>query len=147
MLHKAIQKCMYTAHVTQPLFWLLNFMEKHNHHQQYNEKGVIRTDVTESKDRWLDRDSHANTSKPARQVVYQRRSGDRLFGAGDHIGLVVDLEGQSGQTGRQTGDKAEVTRLSVKQSLFMQLLWREKWDIVLKSCSQEVSPLVCTSST
>lgn len=38
-----------------------------------------------------------------RQTVYQRRSGDRLFGAGDHIGLVVDLEGQSGQTGRQTG--------------------------------------------
>lgn len=36
-----------------------------------------------------------------RQTVYQRRSGDRLFGAGDHIGLVVDLEGQSGQTGRQ----------------------------------------------
>lgn len=33
----------------------------------------------------------------------QRRSGDRLFGAGDHIGLVVDLEGQSGQTSRQTG--------------------------------------------
>lgn len=37
--------------------------------------------------------------------MYQRRSGDRLFGAGDHIGLVVDLEGQSwtdGQTERQT---------------------------------------------
>lgn len=46
-----------------------------------------------------------------RRTVYQRRSGDRLFGAGDHIGLVVDLEGQSGQTGRQTGqgksDKAQ----------------------------------------
>lgn len=38
-----------------------------------------------------------------RQTVYQRRSGDRLFGAGDHIGLVVDLERQSGQTGRRTG--------------------------------------------
>lgn len=37
-----------------------------------------------------------------RRTVYQRRSGDRLFGAGDHIGLVVDLEGQSGQTSRQT---------------------------------------------
>lgn len=37
--------------------------------------------------------------------MYQRRSGDRLFGAGDHIGLVVDLEGQSGQTGRQTDEQ------------------------------------------
>lgn len=35
-----------------------------------------------------------------RQTVYQRRSGDRLFRTGDHIGLVVDLERQSGQTGR-----------------------------------------------
>lgn len=42
-------------------------------------------------------------TQAARQAVYQRRSGDRLFGAGDHIGLVVDLEGQSGQTGRQMG--------------------------------------------
>ncbi len=42
-----------------------------------------------------------------RQTVYQRRSGDRLFGAGDHIGLVVDLEGQTGrQTGQGRSDKA-----------------------------------------
>lgn len=38
-----------------------------------------------------------------RRTVYQRRSGNRLFGAGDHIGLVVDLEGQSGQTDKQKG--------------------------------------------
>lgn len=40
------------------------------------------------------------------QTEYQSRSGDRIFRAGDHIGLVVDLEGQSGQTGRQTRQKA-----------------------------------------
>lgn len=45
-----------------------------------------------------------------KQTVYQRRSGDRLFGAGDHIGLVVDLEGQ---TGRQTG-QGRSERLSVQ---------------------------------
>lgn len=45
------------------------------------------------------------------QTVYQRRSGDRLFGAGDHISLVVDLEGQ--WTERQM-DRVEVTRLSVQ---------------------------------
>lgn len=38
----------------------------------------------------------------SRQTVYQRRSRDRLFGAGDNIGLVVDLEGQSGHKDRQT---------------------------------------------
>lgn len=58
-------------------------------------------------DGWLrQRQGHANR-QACRQTVYQRRSGDRLFGAGDHIGLVVDLEGQSEQTGRQdqTGQK------------------------------------------
>lgn len=52
--------------------------------------------------------------------MYQRRSGDRLFGAGDHIGLVVDLEGQSGQTGRQI----DGTGLVVKHS--KPPLWRGK---------------------
>lgn len=49
--------------------------------------------------------------RPGRRTVYQRRSGDRLFGAGDHIGLVVDLEGQSGRTNREADrrDRAEVT--------------------------------------
>lgn len=46
-----------------------------------------------------------------RQTVYQSRRGDRLFGAGDHISLVVDLE-DSGQKDRQ--DRAKVTRLSVQ---------------------------------
>ena len=45
--------------------------------------------------------------------MYQRRSGNRLFGAGDHISLVVDLEGHSEQTGDRQ-DRAEVTRLSVQ---------------------------------
>lgn len=43
--------------------------------------------------------------------MYQRRSGDSLFGAGDHISLVVDLEGH--WTERQM-DRVEVTRLSVQ---------------------------------
>lgn len=50
-----------------------------------------------------------------KQAVYQSRSGDRLFGAGDYIGLVVDLEGQSGQTGDRHRVRAEVTRLSVSK--------------------------------
>lgn len=57
-------------------------------------------------------DSRASTLRHKdRQTVYQSRSGDRLFGAGDHIGLVVDLE-DSGQRDRR--DRAEVTRLSVQ---------------------------------
>lgn len=65
-----------------------------------------------------DRQTVMQTAKQrGRQTVYQSRSGDRLFGAGDHIGLVVDLEGQSGQTEWTEGrDRAEVTRLSVQTS-------------------------------
>lgn len=65
-----------------------------------------------------------------RRTVYQRRSGDRLFGAGDHIGLVVDLEGQSGQTGRQTDrrDRAEVTRLSGQTFQAAAVEGKKKWN-------------------
>lgn len=53
--------------------------------------------------------------QPCRRTVYQRRSGNRLFGAGDHIGLVVDLEGQSGQTREaDRRDRQRWLRLSVK---------------------------------
>lgn len=57
------------------------------------------TDVSESTEG--QKYSHADMRQQGRWTVYQ--SGGRLFGAGDHIGLVVDLEGHSGQTGRQMG--------------------------------------------
>lgn len=117
---KAIQKSVYTTHVTLKLYGQTQSPST----AHWGRCGVQQNC---NQVRWLERNSHANTSKPARQAVYQRRSGHRLFGAGDHIGLVVDLEGQSEQTGRQTwgqgrSDKALVS----KQLFFMQLLWREK---------------------
>lgn len=54
------------------------------------------TDVSESTEG--QKHSHADMRQQGRWTVYQ--SGGRLFGAG---GLVVDLEGHSGQTGRQMG--------------------------------------------
>lgn len=49
------------------------------------------------------------TFRQQRETEYQRRSRDRLSGAGDHIGLVVYLEGQTDKA-----DRAEVSRLSVQ---------------------------------
>lgn len=48
--------------------------------------------------------------------MYQ--SGGRIFGAGDHIGPVVDLA----DSRTDTQDRAEVIK-------HFKLLWREKWSV------------------
>lgn len=40
---------------------------------------------------WTDTVRQTCTHAARQETVYQRRSGGGLFGAGDHIGLVVDL--------------------------------------------------------
>lgn len=79
-------------------------------------KDISSNEHKTKKDKQADTHTHTHKdSQQGRQAVYQSRSGDRLFGAGDHIGLVVDLEGQSGQTGRQVGqgrrDKAQCPKM------------------------------------
>lgn len=61
--------------------------------------------------------------------MYQRRCWDRLFGAGDHISLVVDLEEQWTETQTEQGrrDKLYVHSIPVQTTAV-----KGKWTIVFE---------------
>lgn len=130
--NKAIQKCMWTAHITQPLktFVVLKLYGAtqspstiKRERRGLQQSCVIRTDTTESMDRWIvtQRQHHANR-QGGRQADRQcTREG---VGTGS-LGLVTTLallliwrDRVDRQVDRR--DRAEVTRLSV-QTIALQI--------------------------